>query len=411
MHFCLNNDKATTMKNLYITITAILLAVSASAQDEKTLADLVASGKSGEYYMISDRLQCVYIPTHHTNVIFVKDDNNYSGKSKPTEEQYNNHKLYDEKDGVMGADNKWTGTFDQSNWMKLVFPEGTDFSDKVGRYIDGLWFPCMANVQNAPCNPLGLTLTVSEDDAEWVEFSDGQAYTPNTYSPANFVLQREWYLVKPQNQEVANIHWAVYNQADKKFYIPKKNVEKGWNMANLTGSFEIDMSLYEPSAGIDPDEVFTDGTSYDFKALIEYRTGSQFTLNIDPGFGGDNNYHFAPSHPATGGLAAHDGGESSVTSRPRRASTPNVAIGESGEAPYLLDEDDNRYDYTVIVYPLRLDHPEIVTGVEQNVGERAVQSVRYCNLQGHVSATPFDGMNIVVTTYSDGTTTATKVIQ
>ncbi len=88
-----------------------------------------------------------------------------------------------------------------------------------------------------------------------------------------------------------------------------------------------------------------------------------------------------------------------------------MAIGESGEAPYLLDEDDNRYDYTVIVYPLRLDHPEIVTGVEQNVGERVVQSVRYCNLQGHVSATPFDGMNIVVTTYSDGTTTATKVIQ
>ena len=399
------------MKHFYISLFTILLALSASAQDAMTLAELVATGKSGENYMVSDRLHCVYVPMHHTNVIFVKDDNNYSGRSKPTEEQYNNNKLYDEKTGFMDNDNNWNGSFDQSNWMKLVFPEGTNLVDKMGKFITGLSITGMANVQNAPCNPLGLTMTISEDDAEWVEFTDGPTYDPNTYCTANFVLQREWYLVKPQNQEVAKIHWAVYNKADKKFYVPKKNLEKGWNTAGLAGSFTIDMSLYEMSPGIDPDNVFTDGTSYDFLALIEYRTGSDFTLNIDPGFGGDNNYHFAPSQPATNGMMTQDGTVSNVTSRPHRTSTPNVAIGDAGEAPYLLDDDNNRYDYTVIVYPLRLDHPEVITGVEQSVSEKAVQSVRYCNLQGHVSNSPYDGMNIVVTTYNDGTTVTTKIIQ
>jgi hypothetical protein len=40
-----------------------------------------------------------------------------------------------------------------------------------------------------------------------------------------------------------------------------------------------------------------------------------------------------------------------------------------------------------------------------------VAGVRYINVAGMESNEPFDGMNIVVTTYTDGTTTTAKVLR
>lgn len=46
-----------------------------------------------------------------------------------------------------------------------------------------------------------------------------------------------------------------------------------------------------------------------------------------------------------------------------------------------------------------------------DIQAKAVAGVRYYNLSGQSSDKPFDGINIVVTTHTDGTTTATKVIK
>lgn len=50
------------------------------------------------------------------------------------------------------------------------------------------------------------------------------------------------------------------------------------------------------------------------------------------------------------------------------------------------------------------------TGIDQ-LKDRQVQSVRYYNVAGIEAATPHDGINIVVTTYTDGTTDSRKVIK
>ncbi|MDY3710666.1 MAG: hypothetical protein SO062_09760 [Sodaliphilus sp.] len=42
---------------------------------------------------------------------------------------------------------------------------------------------------------------------------------------------------------------------------------------------------------------------------------------------------------------------------------------------------------------------------------KTVKSVRYYNLAGMESATPFSGVNIAITTYTDGTTISSKVIK
>ena len=53
----------------------------------------------------------------------------------------------------------------------------------------------------------------------------------------------------------------------------------------------------------------------------------------------------------------------------------------------------------------------IVTAVNELSIDRQVVGVKYVNIQGMQSDRPFDGVNIVVTRYSDGSTTTTKVVR
>ena len=55
------------------------------------------------------------------------------------------------------------------------------------------------------------------------------------------------------------------------------------------------------------------------------------------------------------------------------------------------------------------DNPQ--TGVEKVDGERELVNVRYYNMMGVESASPFEGVNIVVREYSDGSRIATKVLR
>jgi len=61
------------------------------------------------------------------------------------------------------------------------------------------------------------------------------------------------------------------------------------------------------------------------------------------------------------------------------------------------------YDLYVTIGP--------ATAVEEINATRQVSSVRYYNVAGQQSAQPFDGLNIMVTTYDDGTISANKVMK
>ena len=52
-----------------------------------------------------------------------------------------------------------------------------------------------------------------------------------------------------------------------------------------------------------------------------------------------------------------------------------------------------------------------ITAVEDVASTKTIKSVRYYNIAGIESAQPFDGINIVVTTYTDGSSSAVKVIK
>jgi len=54
-----------------------------------------------------------------------------------------------------------------------------------------------------------------------------------------------------------------------------------------------------------------------------------------------------------------------------------------------------------------------MTGLEEkqvsDLATRNVENIHYVNLLGHTSPTPFPSLNIRVTTYTDGSTSATKI--
>ena len=54
---------------------------------------------------------------------------------------------------------------------------------------------------------------------------------------------------------------------------------------------------------------------------------------------------------------------------------------------------------------------QVVTAVKDINTNKAVAGVKYYNLAGVESNVPFDGVNVVVTTYTDGTKAASKVIK
>ncbi len=61
-------------------------------------------------------------------------------------------------------------------------------------------------------------------------------------------------------------------------------------------------------------------------------------------------------------------------------------------------------------FTLTIQNGDTPTGVN-DINAKAVAGVKYYNLAGVESNVPFDGVNVVVTTYTDGTKAASKVIK
>ena len=65
----------------------------------------------------------------------------------------------------------------------------------------------------------------------------------------------------------------------------------------------------------------------------------------------------------------------------------------------------------ILQYEPTDENTTIVTGVEDMTTSKEVKSVRYYNTLGIESATPFEGVNIIVTTFTDGSHATTKAIK
>lgn len=185
-------------------------------------------------------------------------------------------------------------------------------------------------------------------------------FAPNTYCPINFMGKSSvkgdnsaytYYFASPKANEYANVVWAVYNSNDGAFYLPIQN-----NVQGFKAGFKVDYSF---NSSATPE--LKDGNVYSFEALVK---------------------------------------EVAVATTDAKSAPRKVA-----------------YDSTVtpstkfVVYPLDLDDTKVATGVNDVNSAKEVKGVSYFNMMGVESAQPFDGVNIMVTTYTDGTSSATKVLR
>ena len=240
-------------------------------------------------------------------------------------------------------------TYDQSNWIALRLPQGTAVTnDMIHAPLSGV----KGHLVNA--NNLEFQLDAMPD------FGSRVTFTPNTYIPASFKGTQEsangktYFFVQPKPMEYATVTWSKWD--GERFVVPSSDNHPEWNQAGLTGQFDYKGDYLEQ----DPVELQS-GHTYEMRAVVKHKT-------------------------ATGGTQAR---------APRRA---------EGEAKQY------------VVYPLTIDRITqeqngVITGVQQLSGDRQVMHVDYYNVSGMRSERPWQGVNIVVTRYSDGTTSAVKMLR
>lgn len=189
-------------------------------------------------------------------------------------------------------------------------------------------------------------------------------FAPNTYCPINFMGESSvkgtnqaytssYYFATPKANEYAKVVWAVYNGGA--FYLPS-HTTGSINVQEFKAAFNVDYSLNSVD-----NPTLKDGEVYSFEALVK-----------------------EVAVPTTDAKSA-----------------PRKTAYDSTVAPSTK----------FVVYPLDLDANKVATGVNDVNSAKEVKGVSYFNMMGVESAQPFDGVNIMVTTYTDGTSSATKVLR
>lgn len=326
-----------------------------------------ADGTNTTVYTIDNDLTAVYWDGTNST-LYCKDDNDLSVSAK----SLNTEGKDDYMLNVSSIENL-PSHYDQSNWIAIQsgVSESMVGSKLKGGHITG-------TIQIDQYGQAEMTLT--ED-----VIIDGEAtYTPNVYIPAAFTGQQyvtgahdhQYFFVEPKAQEYAKITWAVLDIEQSDISANKlhfKMPEAGAtfhgvtvNTAGLSGEFTAYLQINSQQAS---DFENMDGKPFEFNAII-MREGVSST------------------EPPQGDA-------------PRRGVKRKVEGEESGQS-----------SEGYVVYPTDLEpENEIITAVRDVNAKRTVSRVTYVSPAGMRSAEPFEGVNIVITTYTDGTTSASKILK
>lgn len=322
---------------------------SAETATEMSMRDIIANGTVGSKYTISNSVTCVKAQqVGGTWYLWVKDtDAEGFNRYEPTSDAMRENALANTKGHTVGTqgfgevyhydllykleNGNLVNNFDQSNWMKIKLTGVSSInpSDYEGKILEGSTITGTYRDIANPTLEMNLLPIVG---------GTAEAYTPNQYTPANFISHdgeyADWFFMRPRVQEFAEVWYAKWD--GEKFVMPDEDDAPGelWMKDNLSGVGPVK------------------GTIYKLEGFIENKVNG------------------------------------SGAGAPRRA--PSTGGGYS--------------------ISITAADGEVLTAVDDVKVERQAVGVRYVNLQGAQSAKPFDGINIVVTTYSDGTTSTTKVL-
>lgn len=242
-----------------------------------------------------------------------------------------------------------SGDWDQSNWVVLEFATAQEASQFVNGDNKGvIRGGTLTGELIDKLNPTMRVTAYQSPSAMQMQFT---GYDENNYVTSNFMSELvQTGLVSGNTyffiQPKAQEYARVnWAMLDGNAHFSVPNNQQGSNSDGLAGSFDADWSLYPGNAATD----FETGLTYVFHAIVRYTT------------------------------------DGAALRAPRR---------DASEGGY-------------VVYPLEGGENTITAVVENWSDARPVQ-VKYVNAMGVMSDEPFEGLNIVVTRYSDGTTRSSK---
>lgn len=357
-----------------------------------TLAEAIRYATVDDQYFITDNLTVAHV-SKDGQYIYAKDAAGqalnpfYPGTNFTIDENFD--------------DNAYA--YDQSNWVEIQVPSAkrrevaANRSDYMGKTIAGGTLYGTFKSRNNPqmvitdlpvFNDGGYNVTLDALTQRTAlkafyynsfdSSSDNGVGDLNLYHTANFltsaghedytddrpIVNGGRFYVNPKVLEVAAIRWAVYKDEGDHgvFYAPSGgaygNTAKGAIALAVTPS--SDDTWWEGSIQL------VDGKVYLLKAIV---VNGQTTYQ----FHKEDDKHNAPA---------------------RRVKTVDGATTDGRYTLRLIDA------YT----------DDRITGVNDVNINKTIESVRYINLMGAESSRAFDGVNIVVTKYTDGTTSTTKVV-
>lgn len=212
--------------------------------------------------------------------------------------------------------------------------------------------------------------------------------------------------------------------------VDTKDIPNGYDIYMIRAWREIDESLLgeeceEMEGRISGDILFEEIKYPDYDKNDTYVLGSKpETVEVEGADGQNHSYRcfkgtFGAQKLRTseGETGVIDELEALFTVRiyfTKNENLPQTQSEVSG-APVLRDGEptagDGKFYVVEAVVDKTFKSNEVVTGIIQNLNTREAIGVKYYNVAGIESDTPFKGVNIVVTRYSDGSTTTTKILK
>ena len=369
-----------------------------------SLGGIISGGVvNGPVYTIEDELIGVYFDeraetvvvadgSNHTvyGALYCKDKNNFVTTSYVERSVQKEGQIDYMKTNYVGS---LPDRYDQSNWVKFTlsmnypgYVEGNkDEQLRLLRNYVGRVIPA-GSVKAQLADLVNPTMHLALD-----ALPDAGTLQENTYyeNPNVYVISSlggsqtgtdkygrtyDFFFVTPKPNEFATITWAVYG-GNGKFYAPTS----GWydfdggqryniNGYDLNGYFPVEWDAQSKPADME-DYV---GQLFSFKGIVHYNEAST-------------------------------GGGSGVRRK----------YGEvSGTPPYTFKTNVNTSSYTISPIDLNPQGNSIITSVEAvEVAPADVESVTYVDVMGRQSSRPFEGVNIVVTRYTDGSVQTTKELR
>ena len=331
----------------YWTPSTIFTTLSESV--EATLAEIESNGVKNQKYKVSDKLLAVYAAGDQ-GILWCKDLNNAS--IAPT---YQTDGQYDYMRDIVGEQ---SDAWDQSNWVALQFSAPTSsngvkalIQGAVGNYIKaGTIVGTYSDLNN-------YTITMAED-ALLLETCD-EAFVKNVYCTANFL---------PGNLNINGGKGAPgrYHGEDAYYFFMNPKVQE---------VCEITYALWDGEKFVVPEN----------DSQIDGAFNVDWALNEE-----------GPITPTTGEAYRFI----AVVNR-----TPN-----SGYLKGITGEPSS--DFIVSLLNFTGVGDQVITAINGIYTDsyREVVGVDYVNVAGMISDKPFQGLNIVVTRYSDGSNTTEKKV-